>query len=281
MINITYNSEGIRIDIGELSKYNSNSPFKVKILKHVSGEEQWSTELNDYWFATFPNTEMFDVEISDSKGKIIYTKRWDVMEHGNHFYKSLWLYNKKLISDGKLPKGLVIGTHDGEFGEWVPIVLKRECEVVLVEGSDVQFEKLSQNYKNNHRVKCLKKIITPDGNDVIFYEGGLGYTNSVVENVIRNWETEEITSSVKPSISLNDLILTKLNGELDWLHLDVEGLDSKLIMSIDETKIKLPNFIIFEDFNLSESEKNNIYDYLKVRGYILKSEGVSCEAIRT
>lgn len=281
MINITYNSEGIRIDIGELSKYNSNSPFKVKILKHVSGEEQWSTELKDFWYATFPNTEMFDVEISDSKGKIIYTKRWDVMEHGNHFYKSLWLYNKKLISDGKLPKGLVIGTHDGEFGEWVPVVLKRECEVVLVEGSDVQFEKLSQNYKNNHRVKCLKKIITPDGNDVIFYEGGLGYTNSVVENVIRNWETEEITSSVKPSISLNDLILTKLNGELDWLHLDVEGLDSKLIMSIDETKIKLPNFIIFEDFNLSESEKNNIYDYLKVRGYILKSEGVSCEAIRT
>ena len=281
MINITYNSEGIRIDIGELSKYNSNSPFKVKILKHVSGEEQWSTELNDYWFATFPNTEMFDVEISDSKGKIIYTKRWDVMEHGNHFYKSLWLYNKKLISDGKLPKGLVIGTHDGEFGEWVPIVLKRECEVVLVEGSDVQFEKLSQNYKNNHRVKCVKKIITPDGNDVIFYEGGLGYTNSVVENVIRNWETEEITSVVKPSISLNDLILTKLNGELDWLHLDVEGLDSKLIMSIDETKIKLPNFIIFEDFNLNESEKNIIYDYLKVRGYILKSDGGICEAIRT
>lgn len=281
MINITYNSEGIRIDIGELSKYNSNSPFKVKILKHVSGEEQWSTELKDFWYATFPNTEMFDVEISDSKGKIIYTKRWDVMEHGNHFYKSLWLYNKKLISDGKLPKGLVIGTHDGEFGEWVPIVLKRECEVVLVEGSDPQFEKLSQNYKNNHRVKCFKNIVTPDGNDVIFYEGGLGYTNSVVENVIRNWETEEITSSVKPSISLNDLILTKLNGELDWLHLDVEGLDSKLIMSIDETKIKLPNFIIFEDFNLNESEKNIIYDYLKVRGFVLKSDGGICEAVRT
>lgn len=172
MINISYNSDGIRIDIGELSKYNSNSPFKIKILKHVSGEEQWSTELNDYWFATFPNTEMFDVEILDSKEKIIYTKKWDFMEHGNHFYKSLWLYNKKIISEGRLPKGLVIGTHDGEFGEWVPIVLKRECEVVLVEGSDTQFNKLSKNYKNNHRVKCVKNIVTPDGGDVIFYEGG-------------------------------------------------------------------------------------------------------------
>lgn len=280
MITINYNSEGIKIDIGELSKYNPNQPFKVKILKHVSGEEQWSTELQDFWYATFPNTEMFDVQISDSKGQILYTKRWDIMEHGNHFYKSLWFYNKKIISEGRLPKGLVIGTHDGEFGEWVPIVLKRDCEVVLVEGSDVQFDKLSQNYKNNHRVKCVKNIITTDGKDVVFYEGGLGYTNSVVENVIRNWEKEEITSVVKPSLSLNDLILSKLNGEIDWLHLDVEGLDSKLIMSIDETKIKLPNFIIFEDFNLDDNEKNTIYDYLKVRGYVLKSEGGICEAVR-
>lgn len=115
---------------------------------------------------------------------------------------------------------------------------------------------------------------------LFFMREGLGYTNSVVERVIKYWETEEITSVVKPSISLNSLILTMLNGELDWLHLDVEGLDSKLIMSIDETKIRLPNFIIFEDFNLNEIQKNEIYDYLKIRGYVLKSDGGICEALR-
>jgi len=62
--------------------------------------------------------------------------------------------------------------------------------------------------------------------------------------------------------------------------LDVEGLDAKLIMSIDESKIKLPNFIIFEDFNLNEDEKKEIYSYLENRNYKLKSEGGICEAIR-
>jgi len=280
MINIVYNTDGIRIDVGEISKYNNNLPLKIKIIKHVSGELQWSTDLHDFWYATFPNTEMFDVQVTDSKNTILYTKTWDVMEHGNHFYKSLWLYNKKIISCGKFPKGLVIGTHDGEFGEWVPIALKREAEILLVEGSDKQFSKLNQNYKNNSKVKCIKNIITPDGGDVTFYEGGAGYTNSVVERVIKSWEKEEITAVVKSSISITDLIMNNMNGHVDWLHLDVEGLDSKLIMSIDETRINLPNFIIFEDYNLKEEEKNTIYNFLEKRNYKLKSELGICGAIK-
>ena len=280
MINITYNSEGIRVEVGEISKYNNNNPLRLRILKHVSGEEQWSTNLNDFWFATFPNTEMFDVQITDSRGVVVYEKIWDVFEHGNYFYKSLWLYNKKVLSNGKLPKGLVIGTHDGEFGEWVPIVLRREANVVLVEASDAQFNKLSNNYKNNSLVKPIKNLITPNGGDVEFFEGGAGYTNTVVEKVIRHWETEEVHSTLKPSISITDLILNECGGSIDWLHLDVEGLDAKLIMGIDENKVKLPDFIIFEDYNLSLEEKEQIYSYLHNRGYKTKSEGGICEAVR-
>jgi hypothetical protein len=195
MITVTYNSEGIKVNVGEISKYNKNLPLRLKIKKHVSGDEQWSIDLNDYWFATYPNTEMFDVEITDSNGRIVYVKTWDVMEHGNHFYKSLWMYNKGLLSKGIFPKGLVIGTHDGEFGEWVPIVQKRECSVVLIEASDKQYEKLKNNYKNNTLVKPIQSLITPNGGEVEFFEGGAGYTNTIVENVIRHWETEEIKST--------------------------------------------------------------------------------------
>ena len=87
MITVTYNSEGIKVNVGEISKYNKNLPLRLKIIKHVSGEEQWSTNLNDNWFATFPNTEMYDVEITDSKDRLVYKKVWDIMEHGNYFYK--------------------------------------------------------------------------------------------------------------------------------------------------------------------------------------------------
>jgi FkbM family methyltransferase len=223
---------------------------------------------------------MFDVEITDSNDRIVYVKRWDVMEHGNHFYKSLWMYNKSVLSRGKFPKGLVIGTHDGEFGEWVPIVQKRECDVVLIEASEKQFQKLKNNYKNNSLVKPIQSLITPNGGEVEFFEGGAGYTNTVVENVIRHWETEEIKSTKRDSVSITDLILTECGGHIDWLHLDVEGLDAQLIMSIDESKITLPNFIIFEDYNLTEDKKNEIYGWLHHRGYHTYSEGGICEAVK-
>jgi FkbM family methyltransferase len=281
MITVKYNSEGIRVNVGMISKYNQNLPLTLKIKKHVSGEVQWSTNLNDNWFASFPNTEMFDVEICDSKDRIVYTKVWDVMEHGNHFYKSLWMYNKSILSNGKFPKGLVIGTHDGEFGEWVPIVENRECSVVLVEASDNQFNKLKHNYRYHSLVKPIQNLITPNGGEVEFFEGGAGYTNTVVENVIRHWEKEEIKSTKRPSISITDLILTECDGSIDWLHLDVEGLDAQLIMGIDETKVSLPNFIIFEDYNLSQDKKDEIYSWLHNKEYTTYSEGGICEAVKS
>ena len=280
MIQVEYSSSGIKVDVGMISKYNENTPLTLKIKKHVSGETQWSTILSDNWYATYPNTEMFDVEITDSKNNLIYVKRWDIMEHGNYFYKSLWLYNKSLISKGKFPKGLVIGTHDGEFGEWVPIVMKNECQVVLVEASDKQYDKLVTNYKNRSLVTTIKELVTPNGGEVEFFEGGEGYTNTIVEDVIRNWEKEEIKSTKRNSISITDLILDKCGGNIDWLHLDVEGLDSQLIMGIDTTRVNLPKFIIFEDYNLSQDKKDEIYGWLHNKEYITYSEGGICEAVK-
>jgi FkbM family methyltransferase len=281
MIQVTYNKDGIRVEVGVISKYNENTPFTLNIKKHVSGEIQWSTILSDNWYATYPNTEMFDVELRDSKNKIVYTKKWDVMEHGNHFYKSLWIYNKSLISNGKFPKGLVIGTHDGEFGEWVPIVLKNECQVVLVEASDKQFGVLDKNYGNRSLVTLVNDLVTPNGGEVEFFEGGEGYTNTIVEDVIRHWEKEEIKSTKRDSISITDLILEKCGGQIDWLHLDVEGLDSQLIMGIDTEKVFLPNFVIFEDYNLSQDKKDEIYSWLFNQGYDIYSEGGICEAVKS
>jgi FkbM family methyltransferase len=281
MIQVTYNKDGIRVEVEVISKYNENTPFTLNIKKHVSGEIQWSTILSDNWYATYPNTEMFDVELRDSKNTIVYTKKWDVMEHGNHFYKSLWIYNKSLISNGKFPKGLVIGTHDGEFGEWVPIVLKNECQVVLVEASDKQFGVLNKNYGNRSLVTLVNDLVTPNGGEVEFFEGGEGYTNTIVEDVIRHWEKEEIKSTKRDSISITDLILEKCGGQIDWLHLDVEGLDSQLIMGIDTEKVSLPKFIIFEDYNLSQDKKNEIYSWLFNQGYDIYSEGGICEAVKS
>ena len=45
MIKVTYNSEGIKVNVGTVSKYNKNLPLKLKIKKHVSGELQFAKPL--------------------------------------------------------------------------------------------------------------------------------------------------------------------------------------------------------------------------------------------
>lgn len=278
MININYKDGKINISTGDLRKIfkPEQLPLTFTVRKAVSYNIIWSINLDNNMWANYPEAEINDVIVTDAQGKPLFTYYWDLMEHGSIFYKSLWLYCKNLKSQGIHPYGLVIGTHDGEFGEWVPVIKENLSSALLVEGSEKQFTKLSCNYKEMKNVAVLNDLITTDGKSVTFFEGGRGYTNSVVERVIRNWETEKIESSLRYSTSINDLINEKIHLGIHWLHLDVEGLDAQLIMSLEEKNI--PPFIIFEDFNLPENEKNDIYNWLRFRGFTLHSENGICLA---
>jgi hypothetical protein len=275
MININY-TDNIRIETKDLTGIFKleQLPINFQIKNAVSKKVMWQTNLNSHMWAAYPNTEMNDVVVNDAQGNFIYQYRWDVIQHGSIFYKSLWLYCKSLINKGIKPKGLVIGTHDGEFGEWVPLVKNFMSDMVLVEGSKKQYDVLKNNYEGKQGVTLINNLVTTDGSDVEFYEGGAGYTNTVVKRVIEYWEKEEIHSTKRSSISINNLIFDNFsayNRKLDWLHLDVEGLDAKLLLSIDSDK--LPNFIIYEDFNLGDNEKNELVSYFENSGYKIHSEG--------
>ena len=207
MINIEYEN-GIKITTGNLTGLFSTDqlPLKFQIKQVISKDIVWETNLSSNMWASYPNNEIYDVVVKDAQNNFIYQYYWDLMKHGSIFYKSLWIYCKSLINQGKNPNGLVIGTHDGEFGEWVQLARNFMSNMVLVEGSEKQYNKLAQNYQGREDIKCIFNIVTPDGGDVEFFEGGLGYTNTVVERVIRYWEKEDIKSNVRNSISLNNLI---------------------------------------------------------------------------
>lgn len=265
MIDIKYEKD-ISIITQDLSGIFTETqlPLKFQIKNVVSKKIMWETNLHSNMWAKYPSTEINDVIVSDSQGNFVYRYYWDVLEHGSIFYKSLWLYCKSIINQGRKPKGLVIGAHDGEFGEWVPLVRNFMSEIVIVEASNNQFTKLTENYSGKDGIKLIKEVITTDGKDVIFFEGGQGYTNTVIERVIRNWEIEEIKSVNRNSLSINKLIKDNFD-KLDWLHLDVEGLDAKLLLNLD--KEFLPKFIIYEDFNLEQKEKEEIDFYFRSLGY--------------
>ena len=272
MINIEYSNKKIRVESKKVSPL-FELPLKLSIRSHVNKKELWSTQLNDNWWAEYPDNEMNDVVVTDNNGDVIVERNWDVMMDGSEIYKFLYLYCKKLNKSGINPKGIAIGTHDGLFGEWVPCVLNNITDAILVEASTPQFDNLVNNLQELPNVKCINSLVSVDGKPIEFFEGGKGYTNSVVERVIRGWETETINSNMRNSVSINELV-----DNVNWLHLDVEGYDAKLIMSLDLSK--LPKLIIFEYENLEDNENEEVKNYLMDKGYHLDYKKVSCIAFK-
>ena len=143
-----------------------------------------------------------------------------------------------------------------------------------MEASNNQFKELEKNYSKYKNVKLLNLLVTKDGKPTPFWEGGKGYTNSIVKRVPEAQEIEPINPTVYPSININKLI----NDKTDWLHLDVEGYDHILIKSLKN----LPNCIIFEWENLLTEELKDIKNFLTNKGYKLDFENnVSCLALKT
>jgi hypothetical protein len=247
MIDITYDRSInlTRVEVNNLQLIKEHLPLKVQFKNIVTGEIHYKSELLDYWWTEWKGAEQItDVLVYSSNGKLLYEHKWDVTINGDIHEKMLWFYLKARQLNGLKSNGLVIGSHDGRNGHWIYPVKHKLTDALLIDGSDKQFINLVENYKHNSNVETLNTIVTTDGSYVEWYQGGEGYTDTVVPSLINEWlDSSEITKSYRKSVSINDLMKDK---NYDWLHLDVEGLDGDLILALEQK----PNIIIFEDENL-------------------------------
>ena len=247
MINITYDRSInlTRVEVNNLQLIKEHLPLKVQFKNLVTGEIHYESELLDYWWTEWKGAEQItDVLVYSSNGKLLYEHKWDVTINGDIHEKMLWFYLKARQLNGLKSNGLIIGSHDGRNGHWIYPVKHKLTDALLIDGSDKQFINLVENYKHNSNVETLNTIVTTDGSYVEWYQGGEGYTDTVVPSLINEWlDSSEITKSYRKSVSINDLMKDK---NYDWLHLDVEGLDGDLILTLEQK----PNIIIFEDENL-------------------------------
>jgi hypothetical protein len=273
LFEVDYNSEGVKVSINDLTDFigNESLPLRVDFVRHIGKNTLWSCELTSNTWATFPDNEMIDTLIYDNKNNLIYKKLWDVLDHGNFIYQKLWLTLLQNTYKEKKNSGLVVGTHNGEFGEWVPIIINNLSTVQLVEASDKQFYVLSENYKFLPNVTLLHELVTTDGEECLFYEGGKGYTNSVLKRVIEYWETEPINETKRTSVKFSDLITEDIN----WIHTDVEGLDPELLMSLSDQQFKNIDVIVYEYNNSDDDEREVINNFLINKGFkTYREEGV-------
>jgi len=107
----------------------------------------------------------------------------------------------------------------------------------------------------------MNTIVTVNGGTVEWYQGGEGYTDTVVSDLIHDWlEDSQITKVQKESISFVEL--TNQN-DFDWIHLDVEGIDGDLILSLE----KLPNVIVYESMNLGKEMETKLNEWFVKNNY--------------
>ena len=262
----------IRAEVGHMSlgiEFPYELPLSFQVISNVSGDIRWSNDMYPGCWSTYGEPNDCTSYIKDKNGIIISKCEYNPSQHGDESHQLFMAWS--LNNRGS--KGIAIGTHDGVTGEWVSPLIDGLIEANLVEASDMQYNKLLNNYKEIKNCKTLQFLVTPDGSNCEFFEGEDGYTNSVFKSHTLNY-TQNIKTINKSSISLNDLIIKcGLEKDLKWLHLDVEGLDSDLILSLDENKVKMPEFIIYESLNLSDEKKRKTISFLENKGYMCKESG--------
>lgn len=234
----------------------------VKFINIITNEVHYETKLHSNMWTTWNGAELItDVEVYNDKDVLLKLFRWDVTINGDPIEKILWYYLYERNKSGIPSHGLVIGTHDGRNGHWIYPVIENLTRATLIEGGEKQFQKLKQNYWTYNNVNMLCEIVTPEGGPVYWYEGGEGYTDTVVPELISGWvEPSQISKSYKKSSSIKTISKVK---EFDWLHLDVEGIDDQLIVALDIR----PNIIIYESMNLEESKQKKLDEWFLMNSY--------------
>ena len=266
------NPEGvlnISVDYNAMKYYNEKQFPLYLTHKTIMGEVAWSSNLYPGHFSQYLMNTYTNVDVIDSLGNKLFEWVWDPFVHGDyaHQYFEIWALNNRGSN------GIAIGTHNGMTGEWVGPVVSGKLKATLVEASEPQFTDLLKYYKDKKWINCVKSLITKDGKDIIFYEGGAGFTNTTDENLILKYvDSQYIKKTEKPSKSINNLIIElSERGKVKWLHIDVEGMDGELIYAINDDL--LPELLLFESLHMENEYYDKLCNYLTNKGYSITKSG--------
>ena len=275
---LNINNHDVVFSTHGVSKVISNDEFPLNVYfsKYINDDIVWKTIAYDDWYVQYSDFNFKNITVTTKSGKIIFEEKF-IPNKEDSLHQVFLTY----CTSNPNNFGLAIGTHNGEYGEWVQSVKENHTNAVLVEASDKQFNDLKNNYKGIKNVKLIQSLITPDGEETLFYETPSGYVNSTDINHIKKFDgITKINEIKKQSISLKKLIEDNFTSKPDWIHLDVEGLDAKLILSLKNDVHLLSNFIIFENVNLNEIDKNEVNNFLTSLGYELFNYNISTLAIK-
>ena len=158
------------------------------------------------------------------------------------------------------------------FTEFIKKNYNESSKVFVVEANPKNIDKLKSSYKNFKNIDILNFAISYNNNDEIslyYSEDDAPHyqtCSSNINHVKKHYPNSIIKKFNIKSVSINDFFEKYSISEVDYLSIDIEGLDYEVLMSIDFNKFNIKNISI-EYLHLTKFQKKNLINFLSKRGY--------------
>ena len=158
------------------------------------------------------------------------------------------------------------------FTEFIKKNYNDSSKVFVVEANPKNIDKLKSSYKNFKNIDILNFAISYNNYDEIslyYSEDDAPHyqtCSSNINHVKKHYPNSIIKKFNIKSVSINDFFEKYSISEVDYLSIDIEGLDYEVLMSIDFNKFNIKNISI-EYLHLTKFQKKNLINFLSKRGY--------------
>lgn len=195
--------------------------------------------------------------------------------------KIIWEYFQENYGTEFKGNVLDLGANDGVFLSNSRLFLENGWKGILLEASQKVFKQLNNNYINtNYNYSLIECAISTKNEFVTFYESSslisgddYGLVSTIVPSELSRWNNKNIKfKTYQVECKTFDTIFGKGNEYglsddivLDFISIDVEGMDYQILTQIDLTKYGCKCLCV--EFNGIEKEK--YVDYANKHGMML------------
>lgn len=166
--------------------------------------------------------------------------------------------------NGKKGTLLSIGENDGQTFSNAYALIKLGWTALLVEPSEIAFEKLSNLHKDNLNVTSLNFAIGTENSIVDFYESGAHFKDksdfsllsSLKKDETEKWKNVDFEIKKVQVYTYKDFISNSFD-KFDFITIDAEGMDLDILKQIDLSNTQL----LCIEWNNKEEIKNEILEY--------------------
>ena len=159
------------------------------------------------------------------------------------------------------------------FTEFIKKDSQINDKIFLIEANPKNISKLEESYKNFNNAKILNLGVTASKNDEItfFYtEDDAPYymvCSTKIKHVLKHYPNSKINEFKVKTVSINNLFKDYIKEKnIDYLSIDLEGIDFEILMSINLNDYNIKNISI-EYLHLDKKQKKHLVNYLLKYGY--------------